>query len=444
MTQEQLHNVFQMHLHLLRTTLALAIIGGDIKYRFGTMSIESALHDLCQCAINNMDKRAKRIRRIALITEIYEQIGHKFSPDLRETIEMVKLLQVQDEQEKTSDEKITKLRQELSNEAEIQNGKIYFETGEWVPPIVKHFHSMCTKAINKDGDVYDLMMKVAIITFTRLLLNKRMYENDQCATELLSCAQLIFKGGAAIGKFLFKQKPFWNKLTKDQQEEIHLSFIFGGDNDTSIYFINMKQVMKKYGEMTTSKAIIEIASRMQQILWDTCQEFNIDQLLSIHSDNATQDPILFAEHEFGLTTREAIGFQLKEVESYEMDEFEIVNYEDLNEEFEMVNYEDLNEEFEMVNHEDLNEEFKLIKKQTMLCLDPYTDHIPSQVFTTQSKVEFSIRDKVVKFELVRAKLGFRATCNDMIVNTYSELLDISLEYPESAAIFPKKWVAITL
>jgi hypothetical protein len=303
---------------------------------------------------------------------------------------------------------------------------------------------MCTKAINKDGDVYDLMMKVAIITFTRLLLNKRMYENDQCATELLSCAQLIFKGGAAIGKFLFKQKPFWNKLTKDQQEEIHLSFIFGGDNDTSIYFINMKQVMKKYGEMTTSKAIIEIASRMQQILWDTCQEFNIDQLLSIHSDNATQDPILFAEHEFGLTTREAIGFQLKEVESYEMDEFEIVNYEDLNEEFDMVNYEDLNEEFEMVNHEDLNEEFKLIKKQTMLCLDPYTDHIPSQVFTTQSKVEFSIRDKVVKFELVRAKLGFRATCNDMIVNTYSELLDISLEYPESAAIFPKKWVAITL
>jgi uncharacterized protein YfkK (UPF0435 family) len=127
-----------------------------------------------------------------------------------------------------------------------------------------------------------------------------------------------------------------------------------------------------------------------------------------------------------------------------MDEFEIVNYEDLNEEFDMVNYEDLNEEFEMVNHEDLNEEFKLIKKQTMLCLDPYTNHIPSQVFTTQSKVEFSIRDKVVKFELVRAKLGFRATCNDMIVNTYSELLDISLEYPESAAIFPKKWVAITL
>lgn len=420
MTREQLQYVFQIHLYLLRTTLALAAFGGALTARFGTMSIESALSDLCQCAINNTDKRAKRIRRISLIADIYQQFGHEFSPDLLETIEMVKLLPVQDEQEQTPAEKLAKLRQELSNEAEMRNGKIYFETGEWTPPIAKHFHGMCTKAINKDGDVYDLMKKVAIITFARLLSNKQAYETNQCATELLSSAQLIFKGGAAIGKFLFEQKPFWNQLTKDQQDEIRSSFILGGDNDTSIYFINMKEVTKKYGQTTVSKAIVEIASRMQQTLWETCQEFKIDQMLSVHSDNAAWDPIPFAGHEFALTTREATGFQLKEVDSYELDEFE------------------------MVSHEESNEEFEWVEKPTMLCLAPYNGRAPSQVFTTQSKVEFSIKDKCVKFELVRAKLGFRASCDDMDVNTYSELLDISLEYPESAALFPKKWAAIAL
>jgi hypothetical protein len=420
MTQEQLQNVFQTHLRLLQTTLALAVIGGALKARFGTMSIESALHDLCQCAVNNTNKRAKRIRRIALIAEIYEQIGHQFSPDLLEAIDMAKLLQVQDEQEQTPAEKLTKLRKELSDNAETRNGKVYFETGKWVPPIVKDFHGMCTKAINKDGDVYDLMMKVAIIAFARLLSSKEAYETKTCATELLSGAQLIFKGGAAIGKFLFERTPFWNRLTKDQQDEIRSSFILGGDNDTSIYFINMKQVTKKYREEKVSKAIAEIASRMQQMLWDTCQEFEIEQLLSVHSDNATQNPIPFAGHEFGLTTREATGFQLKEVDSYEVDEFE------------------------MVCHEDSNEEFEWIEKPTILCLAPYADYIPSQVFTTQSTVEFNIRNLGVKFELVRAKLGFRATCNDMMVNTYSELLDISLEYPGSAELFPKKWAPIAL
>ena len=420
MTLEQLQNVFQMQLHLLRTTLALAVIGGVVNVRYGTMSIESALSDLCQCVINNIDKRAKRICRISLIAAIYEQFGHQFSPDLLEVIEMVKLLQVQDEQEQTPDEKLARLREELSNDAGTQNGKIYFKTGEWVPPIVKTFHGMCTKAINKDGDVYDLMTKVAIITFARLLSNTEAYENNQCATELLSGAQLIFKGGAAIGKFLFERMPFWDRLNKEQQDEIRTSFILGGDNDTSIYFNNMKKVTKKYGNDTVSKTVVEIASRMQQTLWDTCQEFKIDELLSVHSENATQDPIPFAGHEFDLTTRDAKGFQLKEVDSYEVDEFE------------------------MINHEDLNEEFEWIENPTILCLSPYVNHIPSQVFTTQSKVEFAIRDKCVKFELVRAKLGLRATCNDMIVNTYSELLDISLEYPGSAELFPKKWAPIAL
>ena len=420
MIQEQLQNVFQAQLLLLRTTLALAVFGGALLARFGTMSIESALSDLCQCAVNNTDKRAKRINRISMIADIYQQFGYEFSPDLLETIEMVKLLPVQDEQEQTPAEKLAKLQQELSNEAETQNGKIYFETGEWVPPVVKNFHGMCTKAINKDGDVYDLMMKVAIIAFARLLSNKQAYETDQCAIELLAGAQLIFKGGAAIGKFLFERAPFWNRLTKDQQDEIRSSFILGGDNDTSIYFINMKKLTKKYGEATVSKAVVEIASRMQQTLWETCQEFKIEQMLSVHSDNAAKDPIPFAGHEFALTTRQATGFQLKEVDSYELDEFE------------------------MVSHEESNEEFEWVEKPTMLCLAPYNDHAPSQVFTTQSKVEFSIKDKCVKFELVREKLGFRATCKDMNINTYSELLDISLEYPGSAELFTKKWAPIAL
>ena len=420
MIQEQLLNVFHTQLHLLQTTLKLDVLKGDFKARFGTMSVESALSDLCQCVINNTEKREKRINRISMIVDIYQQFGYEFTPDLLETIEIVKLLQFQDEQEQSSIEKLAKLREELSNEAEMQNGKIYFETGKWTSPIVKNFHGMCTKAINKDGDVYDLMMKIAIITFARLLSNKQEYEINNCATELLSGAQLIFKGGAAIGKFLFEKNTFWNLLTKNQQDKIRSSFILGGDNDTSIYFINMKEVTMKYGQTVVSKSIVEIASRMQQTLWETCQEFEIDRLLSVHSDNTVRDQILFAGHRFDLTTRKATGFQLKEVD------FDEIN------------------EYELINHEELNEEFELVEKPTILCLSPYDNYIPSQVFTTQSKVEFSVRDKSVKFELVRAKFGFRAICDDMIVNTYSELLDISLEYPESTSLFYKKFIGITL
>ena len=67
-----------------------------------------------------------------------------------------------------------------------------------------------------------------------------------------------------------------------------------------------------------------------------------------------------------------------------------------------------------------------------------------QIFTTQSTVQFDTHGKLVKFELVRAKLGFVGRDNDNLVNSYSELLDISLEHPTSKSLFKKIWIPVDL
>lgn len=414
MDQERLQEVFHAQLRRLQTDLGIDVVpanglaGRAFTARFGTLSIESAVADLCQCVLNNPEKRDKRLRRISMLVDTYQEFGYQFTADILEAIDMVSCLPLQETEEKSAVEQIEMLQRETAHEnVADQNGVIYFEIAEeWVPPIAKHFHSVCTKAINKDGDVYDIMLKVGIIAFARLLASKQVEDTNPCVVQLLSGAQLIFKGGAAIGKFLFEQTSFWNRLSTDQQNKIRSSFIFGGDNDTSLYFLNMKEVELQYGGNAVSEAVVEIASCLQQVIWDTCQEFHIDRMLTIHSQFAVQDTILFAECEFKVNNRKAAGFRLTElieVDDHEVDE-----------------------------------------QPSWLCLTPYENHKPSQVFTTQSKVKFSVGDKVVKFELVRAKLGFCATCDDISVNTYSELLDISLEYPESAVLFPKKWKTIVL
>lgn len=429
MDQGRLQQAFLAHLHILQSVLTIGMFAGETLWkasketlmaRYGTLSIESALVDLCQCAVNNTNKRTKRVNRIKMIAEIYQRFRYQFSAETLAMIEIVKQLPIQEDEEKSPAEKLAQLRRELNKPENSTDEKLYFETVEYVSPISKQLHGMCTKSINKDGDVYNMMTKIAIIAFTRVLQDNTNYTFHKCASELLSGAQLIFKGGVALGKYLFEKKQFWRHLSEDQQKEIQSSFILGGDNDTSIYFANMKQVTKTFGSAIVSTTIADIAARMQETLWETCEEFKMTDLLMQHSVATTQEPVQFADCDFTLSIREAKGFQLKEVDSYEQDKFE------------------------MVHRGDLNEDFEWVEKPTVLCLSPYVDHTPSQVFTTQSKVEFNVGEQCVKFELVRAKLGFSATYHDMTVNTYSELLDISLEYPGSAVLFPKKWQAITL
>jgi hypothetical protein len=389
---------------------------GWFRYRIGTVGIESSMFDLFQCAVNNKEKRDKRIRRFLMIKDLYTQVGYEFGPEIDQMVKELNKLQIEDGTETSDAEMMAKLMSEINEKEESRDGKLYFETGEWRPPVTKQFHGFCTKAINKDGDVYDLMTRIAVISYATLMSSAT--DLTECEKELLAGSQLIFKGGAAIGKFLFKNKPFWNRLSEDAQREIEESFILGGDNDTSLYFANMKNVVKNHGEKIASDSVISIADKLQKIVWDTCYEFDVSKLLQDHSNTVMEKQFSFGGSEFSFEKRSAKGFRLSEVDAYERDDFEIVDAD--------------------------IDDFEVVAKPTVLCLSPYTDREKSQVFTTQSTVQFDTQGKTVKFELVRAKLGFVGKHGDASVNSYSELLDISLDHPTSEALFKKVWARVDL
>lgn len=401
---------------MLNTVCALGVYGGvrmwspkkgSFSNRIGTVSIEAALYDMCQCVIYNTDKREKRIRRINQLIKYYEAYGHVFSDNLLDFVEIASAQPIAKETAAaTSAELLTSLRTELANDANSVDGIVYFDISDnWSPPVQKAFHGSCTKFINQDGDVYDIMSQVAIIAFCALLQDDALFANDDCGAELLSGAQLIFKGGAAIGKFLFQKHPIWDQLTDAEKTDIFTSFISGGDNDTSIYFANMKTVAKKHQPEQISQAIRQMSSRLNEILFQVCEEFQVVKLLSKHSTQMVQSQIEFAECAFDMSIRKTKGFQLTNVDAHCEDGFDVID--------------------------------------ERMALIPYKERKSSHVFTTQSKVEFQIgTDKLAKFELIRAKLAFMAKCDDMSVGTYSELLDISIGYPESSSLFPKQWTSV--
>lgn len=365
------------------------------KFRVGTLSVESAIADICQCIVNNTEKREKRIKRVQLIHQIYQSQGYEFAPEVVEMMNYVTTLPVDESTSTLSDAQLMeKLVLELNHENDFVNGQLIFDvSGEFVPPVAKAFHSHCTKEINKYGDVYDIMSKVGMITLALLVSSQT---ESECERELLSGVQLIFKGGAALGKFLFQKQSWWNTLTVDQQKEIQTSFILGGDNDTSFYFSNAKEVTKRYGLEHVSQQITAVSEKTDTILSMVCEEFCISDLISNHSQMLAKESIFtFGGESFNFQSRKASGFCLTKVDA------------------------------------------------TKMSLTPH-QRPESHVFTTQSRVEFTVGDKTVKFELVRAKLGFTANLQKLQLNTYSELLDISLEYPDSAILFKKAFVSVNL
>ena len=370
-------------------------IGNRASFRIGTFSVDSAISDICQCIVNSTEKRAKRIARIKLIKDVYQSIGYEFAEEVIVMIDSVSELTSEPDITIPDTELIAKLTSELNHEDGFQNGKLFFDiSGEFIPPMAKAFHGHCTKEVNKLGNVYDMMTQIATITLFRLL-QLQSSEHDECEQELLAGIQLIFKGGAALGKFLFQKQEWWSQLTDEMKTTIHTSFISGGDNDTSFYFGNIKQVKEKFGMERVSNQIAKIAEKTDAILFAVCEEHMLFQNLpSPDKTQPIQVPFVFGGQTFDFQSREASGFRLTKHDANTM------------------------------------------------CLTPHQRHV-SKVFTTQSKVEFNINEKTIKFELVRAKLGFVAHSQQIQLNTYSELLDISMEYPDSASLFKKVFVEVS-
>ncbi len=393
------------------------------KFRLGTMSLDSALDDICQCFITNAEKRTKRLARINMILQMYA--GYQFSPATCQKLKTVFDMPIDDLEAVDEDEiaLFRRLVSETESERKMIHGITVYETGTaFVPPVAKQIHGFCTKSVNQDGDVYNLMTKVATIVLHRLLMTSDDKTWSETSRKMLAGAQIIFKGGAALGTYLFKKSKVWARLTDEQKSAIEQSFILGGDNDTSLNFVNLKDLKKSVSADEINSSIFAISNKMNEILWNVCDEFQDDimELLRVKINRLTDLQFEFAGQEFMFSEREATGFQMKFMDGGEL----------------QATKEAVDEDFDMIGDAD----------KKFICFFN-ADKPKKTVFTTQSTVEFPSpldNGKTVNFELVRAKLGFVAKGADITVNTYSELLDISVEYAHSDVLFNKEYVAIHL
>lgn len=399
------------------------------QFRLGTLSLFSALSDLANCCLVDTQKRSKRKARINLICEHHPE-AKKLPSDLRKLIKLVDLLpdDTTTNEKNTEEHNLHKLLEEITHEPKHINGVPVFETGiAWVPPASKLFHGFCTKTINQDGEVYELMTQIATVVLYRLLLTRDANQWSSLAKELISGAQIIFKGGVALGKFLFEEKPWWDSYTPEVKEQIRSAFIYGGDNDTNLHFANMKLLKKKYSESEINSELTAIAKKVEVILWDVCVEFDKEILQRVQpkSQELLRERFELGGLTYTFTQRKSSGFEickkpgefLGPTESELFDDFVVIEEPD----------------YEVIGEKD----------KEFLCLYAKTRD-SRNVFTTQSTVEYITEDKSgrVAFELIRAKLGFTAECDEIQITTYSELLDISVEYCDSRCFFKKCFVSV--
>lgn len=413
----------------------IAKFKSEQNFRLGTLTLESALSDLAQCCITSTEKRGKRKSRISLIRELHPGATH-ISSDTRFTLaEVDKLDDGVDPQGDSSDVLLDRLISEITSERKLINEISVFQCGgKWIPPVSKQFHGFCTKTVNQEGDVYDLMSEIAGITLHRLLLSTRDDAWSELALRLLAGAQIIFKGGVALGTFIFKKSRVWETLSAEDKDRIITAFIAGGDNDTSLHFATMKDIKKdaSIALEQINREICQIAKKTTQILWDVCLNFQEDimSLLNKKSLQLETQKFQFGTGKFGFKARSASGFDIQK-----RCKGEITNVEQTTQE--------ADDDFLLIEEEP-DADVIGDEAQYYLCYYP-SERRPQQVFTSQSTVEFPSpfdRDENVAFELVRAKLGFTAQCDDIQINTYSELLDISIEYAHSACLYKKQFTSV--
>jgi len=93
------------------------------------------------------------------------------------------------------------------------------------------FDGQMKDALNGDfPEIYHAMTAIAVVSFYEF--TQVVPEDDEVSRALKKSAKLVFKGGAAIGHFLFKNKG----LSEEHKGDLFKLFMMNGDNDTSIVF----------------------------------------------------------------------------------------------------------------------------------------------------------------------------------------------------------------
>ncbi len=375
--------------------------------RFVTMKRDSCMLDLVQCLEFTSNKREKRLQRAefllrVLASSICQETKDRFTKvkdSFKGLKEESQEVAIQDD-----DQQLRALIECTAHNEDMSDGLIFEKfssTKPFIVPIKQKFHDFCKTKLNSDGFVYDIFTNIAIISFKELTVGAMSEAtSSKLRRALLSTATLIFKGGAAMGKFLFMaDEELWNSLSEEDKEFVRTNFINGGDNDTSISFHTLPTDEWSCEEI--NQEIGSILYDMEGVVLNNVVKYSIEGIIKEYIEATVEGVMEFAGKKFSFSHREATSFAIVE------------------------------------------------KNETHVeCLS--LDRTKQALFGSISYLEFDNQNKEkVKFYLGRIKAAFTATLEDgtsnikeLSFNCYAECLDISACYIDSAEPFAAQYCRV--
>ena len=279
---------------------------------------------------------------------------------------------------------------------------------EYFPGEISKFNNFCKDILNDDGMVYNICTYISIIALKEII-DYKAQSTSPIYDILLNSAQLVFKGGASIGKFiLLDNKDLWNKLSDEEKKFANHNFIKGGDNDTTIKF--NKDKLKQFLQTNNNYTISDINKQIQKfifvlssILQHLIEKYKVRNIIEKYILNINNSIYTYADNDFIFLDRTSKSYAIIE-DQIDSEYLRKINFN--------FNY-------------DMN-----------------------QIYNSTSYVEFiNKNNQNFKFYLTRIKCGFlteQLIPNTLLINNennkikkikancYAECLDISIECIDSA------------
>lgn len=218
--------------HNLKT---LADISWKVEYEnIVTLSAETCIEDLIYCIRTNPKKLQKRINRLKFCLKCFKDIPKLLKERANKTIiEYSSKISLNDDFDKEYFLHLHNIEEYLCSKSDT---KVPFFLESDSDPANILFNEDLKKKMNADGKVYKIFTKVAVISLALLKKSIKQSDKDLSTKKIYQNMKIVFKGGAAIGHFLFQNPKVWNQLSDKDKEYVMTSFIIGGDNDTSLVF----------------------------------------------------------------------------------------------------------------------------------------------------------------------------------------------------------------
>ena len=386
--------------------IAQSILDAQDSDRIVCLTPQASMADLLQCLESATNKIEKRLVRLTYIANSYPNDT---------SISMInRCTRVQEKQFANMDNMVP--TRTLTNSQffeairypDMEDGEVEVKFPKLDPtkPFTQSpkqaFHDAVKVIVNKDGSVYDVFAAVAIVAFNRLLT---VGPTSLLRMLLLADCKLVFKGGAAIGKFLFQKNPeVWNRLTSAEKTIIFDAFRKGGDNDTGLKFKRVD--LPGISDEDQNNEVASIIYDLMIVVKTVISEFGVEEAIKSHLAEPVNELYNINGSVFSVEQRKAKGFTIVEKTADEM------------------------------------------------VLVPGAEERSSYLFNTVTKVEFQLEDvngnnQLTQFYLGRVKAGYKFTLQKqsdddekyvgLEVNSYAECLDISATLIGSYSAFDDRF-----